>query len=303
MSNFYPLGPVAVEKIWGGKLLSKLRNLQMDDVLVGETWEVSTHPDGNCRSDGTDLIKVLNDQELSYLIKFINTESVLSVQVHPEDEYSLANEGQLGKTECWMILDAKPGAGIYLGFKNDVDPSEFHDRVSKGEDISELLNFIPVNRGDFFYVPAGTIHAIGAGLLLAEIQQSSGVTYRVWDWNRVGLDGNPRELHIDKACDVLNFKKSDVSDYRLASNTLAADSSCLLVEHKDFKVELLSFKSNGHLKLEQLSKHSALTVLSGSFQLTSSGESFDLAQMNSVLLGETDELNINGEGYLLLTRS
>jgi len=226
----YPLTPTYVSKLWGSTEFSLLKKYSKKEPL-GETWEVSTHKDGSCFVGDEPLT---NYCSLSYLVKLIATKKNLSIQVHPNDIYAKKNENENGKTECWFILNASPGAGIYLGFKNGVTKSDFHKAIFDKDDISKYLNFVSVQRGDFFHLPAGTIHALGKDVFLAEIQQSSGVTYRVWDWNRLGLDGKPRELHIDKAMDVLNFDGNFNREIQKKKiNTLVENFS---FEHNDFKV-------------------------------------------------------------------
>ncbi len=220
-----------VEKIWGSRSFNNLKNYE-SDLPLGETWEISTHPSGvSLTESGTPLSEIT---KLSYLAKFISTSDNLSVQVHPGDDYSLKNEGDRGKTECWFILEAKPGAGIYLGFKPNVSKYEFKQAVKNNLDITRFLNFIEVEAGDFFYLPHGTVHALGKHVLLAEVQQSSGVTYRVWDWNRLDSNGKGRELHVDKAMDVLNFDNEfnqEVLSKRLKDTF---QDNTFTVSHEDF---------------------------------------------------------------------
>ncbi|MFN2137575.1 MAG: type I phosphomannose isomerase catalytic subunit, partial [Candidatus Promineifilaceae bacterium] len=139
------------------------------------------------------------------LIKLLDANRPLSVQVHPTDAYALAHEGnELGKTEMWVVLDARPGAELILGVKRGTTPRAFRQAIAEGE-LEPYLHRLPVRAGDYICVPAGTLHAIMDGILIAEIQQNSDTTYRVYDWNRLGADGRPRPLHIDKALDVINF--------------------------------------------------------------------------------------------------
>lgn len=194
------LEPYFVEKVWGGNRIAKLKNIS-DTRKLGESWEVSTLTGMSVKLNGEDLSLT---EDLPYLVKFIDTTDNLSVQIHPNDEYAQKYENSLGKTECWYILGAEEGAGVYLGLKDGVTKKELEIEVKKGKDVDKLLNFYPAKKGDFFFVPAGTIHAIGAGVFLIEVQQSSGITYRFWDWERVGLDGKKRELHIEKALAVLS---------------------------------------------------------------------------------------------------
>ena len=242
MELLLKLAPHVSFKVWGGKKLKQIKNIEATG-KIGETWEISSHPGGpsTLRLNRACLNDLVN---LSYLVKFIDTSDHLSVQVHPDDEYAQEHENESGKTECWLILDAEPGAGIYLGFKPGVTKKEFKTALEAGMKVDGFLNFYPVAKGDFFVVPAGSVHAIGAGVTLVEAQQSSGVTYRVWDWNRLGDDGQPRELHVDKAMDVLSFDESFNRQLgRLRKeNVLEGTGTRLLYRHPDFKVELINLE-------------------------------------------------------------
>ncbi|WP_125140040.1 type I phosphomannose isomerase catalytic subunit [Clostridium transplantifaecale] len=218
------LRPVGKDYLWGG---SRLKNEYYKDCPqkpLAETWECSVHPDGpskiaNGGEKGKTLAAVLHELpeylgtkasgelrgELPILVKFIDAEKDLSVQVHPSDEYAREHEHQNGKTEMWYVLDAKPGATLVCGFAHDVTPEILRTAVETGT-LGKHLQKVSVCSGDIFYIPAGTIHAIGKGILIAEIQESSNVTYRVYDYDRVDKNGQKRPLHFDKAVQVLNMK-------------------------------------------------------------------------------------------------
>ncbi len=205
------LVPSLKDYIWGGSNLKELYGKDNGAERISESWEVSVHPDGESRiDDGRTLAAYIAESgiasdELPVLIKYIDAKSKLSVQVHPKDAYARANENDNGKTELWYIIDAEPNAGIYCGFKKDTAPEEFRAKLADGS-VEELLNFIPVKKGDCYLIEAGTVHAICEGCLICEMQQSSNVTYRVYDYGRLGVDGKPRELHTKKAMKVINFK-------------------------------------------------------------------------------------------------
>ena len=204
------LDPYCVYKIWGGDFLSKFKSIDQSQLEpLGETWEVSNLKGQSSTANGKKLSEICSKDALPYLVKFLDTSDALSIQVHPDDEYSSVHENSLGKSECWLILESKKEAGIYLGFKDGVGKKELLSSLEDEKDISQLLNFHPVEKGDFFFVPAGTVHAIGAGITLCEVQQSSGVTYRLWDWNRKDSNGVARELHIEHSMNVLNFNKKE----------------------------------------------------------------------------------------------
>lgn len=211
----FKLYPAHKDYLWGGTRLNKEFGKNREGI-VAETWELSIHPDGTSTivdSDSpynnrplTEYLKdhpeaIGNDKELPILIKFIDAEKDLSIQVHPDDAYGLAKEGQNGKTECWYILDAEPDAFLYYGVNRELSKEEFRSAIENGT-LLDVLNKVPVKKGDFFFIPAGTVHAIGAGIMIAEIQQNSNVTYRVYDFNRRDANGNLRELHVDKAIEV-----------------------------------------------------------------------------------------------------
>ena len=208
------LHPVLKDYIWGGKKLGALFGRDNGGKKMSESWEVSVHPDGQsvCEGGGTlaDYLRAhphAVDREGSafpVLIKYIDAAQNLSVQVHPGDAFARREENDNGKTEMWYIVQADEGAGIYCGFRRDTGKEEFLRRIEDGT-VEDLLNFIPVKAGDCYLIKAGTVHAIGAGCVICEVQQSSNVTYRVYDYNRLGADGKPRPLHVEKAVKVINF--------------------------------------------------------------------------------------------------
>lgn len=265
MDQLYSLKPTFVTKIWGGEKLYQLKGLDIvKDEPIGETWEVSRHQDGpSFDEQGRPLSEVYSEVQLPYLVKFIDTTDNLSVQVHPDDDYASKVEGSVGKTECWLILAAEKDAGIFLGLKKGVNRDSLQKAAESKEDLSQFLNFYPIKAGDFFFVPAGTIHAIGKGVTLAEIQQSSGITYRVWDWNRLGLDGKPRELHVQKALDVINFSpdKNDENHFKIKRGTLAKRGTVNLIEHDDFKVQLIEASASQSINLKTHKRVRALISL------------------------------------------
>lgn len=227
MSIYDPikLSPVFKDYIWGGERLKGEFNKKSELEKIAESWELSAHKDGQSKINGgkydgitlTEYIDavgkgVLGSKSEKYdyfplLIKLIDAKGDLSVQVHPSDEYALDHEGEYGKTEMWYILDCDEGASLYYGFSRDVTREEYENAIKEGR-LTEILNRVPVKRGDVFFIPAGTVHAIGAGILICEIQQNSNTTYRVYDYNRRDKDGNLRPLHIEKALEVSCLEKS-----------------------------------------------------------------------------------------------
>ncbi|MCP4140173.1 MAG: mannose-6-phosphate isomerase [Chloroflexi bacterium] len=223
---------VLKDYIWGGRNLEKLGRKLPKDGVIAESWDIAAHKDGTSLVENGDFagysLTQLQDElgldligknsqwahergKFPLLIKLLDANRPLSVQVHPNDDYALKNEGnELGKTEMWVVLHAEPNAEVILGVKSDTTPELFAEAIQEGK-LEPFLHHIPVKKGDHICVPAGSLHAIMDGLIIAEIQQNSNTTYRVYDWNRLGADGNPRPLHVDKALDVTNFAQVEPS--------------------------------------------------------------------------------------------
>lgn len=214
------LEPAIKTYIWAGNKLKKYGK-KVDGDKISECWELSFHPDGLSKiASGKDSGKFLKDVALAsdigeyassfpffpVLIKLIDSGDNLSVQVHPSDEYALKNENSYGKTEMWYVLEHDDGAGLYVGLKEDSSEEEIKIDLNNGT-ILNKLNFYPVKNGDCFFIKSGTIHAIGKGVTLLEIQQNSNLTYRLYDYDRVDANGKKRQLHIEKALKVVDYKK------------------------------------------------------------------------------------------------
>ncbi len=216
------LKPAGKDYLWGGQRLNDDFSKKIDMDPLAETWECSTHPDGPStvrggEFDGMKLKDVLNIhpeflgqhyeqlKEIPILIKFIDAKKDLSVQVHPSDDYAMEHEnGQLGKTEMWYVLDATASSKLVYGLRHNCSKEQLLSYIRDGR-LEQHLQYVPIKKNDVFYIEAGTIHAIGAGALVAEIQESSNLTYRLYDYNRVDKDGKLRQLHIDKALEVANL--------------------------------------------------------------------------------------------------
>ena len=211
MEKIYKLTPALKDNIWGG---NKLRGYgkESDKDRIAESWELSFTGGGEAKiADGREMSEVFprsawgtNAEKFHafpVLTKFIDAQDKLSVQVHPSDSYALENEGQFGKTEMWYVVEADEGAGLYMGLERECDSEEFAKAVADGS-VEKLLSFKTVKKGDVYFIPSGTIHAIGAGVVIFEIQQNSTLTYRLYDYMRRDKDGNLRELHVDKAMKV-----------------------------------------------------------------------------------------------------
>lgn len=267
------LRPRGKDYLWGGNRLNIEYNKQIALEPLAETWECSVHPDGpstvvNGEYAGMTLDKVLekhpewmgtktnSESGFPILIKLIDAEKDLSVQVHPGDEYAHIHERQNGKTEMWYVLEAKPGASLVCGFAHNVTREQLQKAVETGT-LAKHLQKVEVHKGDVFFIPAGTIHAIGAGALIAEIQENSNVTYRVYDYDRVDKDGKKRELHFDKAVEVLDMRGG--TEVRQKPRMVKYYPGCsreLLCRCKYFETERI-----------QVSREFAFSVLETSFQV------------------------------------
>lgn len=289
----YHLTPDIQRKIWGGKNLELLKNIPpvTNQDPIGETWEISVHPDGPSLLDGSP-IKLEQNEELPYLVKFIDTQTELSVQVHPGDEYAKIHENSSGKSECWLILEVAKGSGIYLGLKDKVTKESFLQGLNSKSNMSEFLNFYEVSPGDFFFVPAGTIHAISGGITLAEVQQSSGITYRVWDWDRLDSKGNPRELHIKKSLDVINFDPSanTKNHFQTMTDMFRPQGQHTLLTHPSFKVSLVNLVKNQSIEIAIPKKKRLSSLLGLKGQININGET--VMPYSSVLFRGEDKLVI-----------
>lgn len=253
----FKMKPIFKDNIWGGTRLRDEYGKDTPYDITGESWEVASHKNGESTVCGgeyegktiADLTKMFKEHLLGdgvyngentkfpLLIKFIDARDNLSVQVHPDDKYAYENEnGELGKTEMWYIMDALDGAGILYGFKEAITKEDFKKSIENNT-LLEYTHFAKCQKGDSFFIPAGTLHAIGEGILIAEIQQNSDTTYRVYDYDRRDANGNARELHIDKAVDVTNLVPAP--EYKYDEEGVIADCDYFKVE----KIELDGIKT------------------------------------------------------------
>lgn len=266
------LQPAVKDYLWGGTRLRDEYGKKIQMTPLAETWECSVHPDGpsivaNGEYRGKELREVLmehpewmgtkvQDGEFPILAKFIDAKQDLSVQVHPDDDYAREHEGQNGKTEMWYVIDADEGAQLIYGFKHRVDEQILKTAVET-ETLDKHLQKVVVHKGDVFYVPAGTVHGIGAGILVAEIQESSNVTYRAYDYDRVDKNGKKRELHFDKAIQVMSMDVApDVKQKPRIIKHYPGCSRELLCRCKYFEVEKI-----------QVTKAFSFSVFEESFQV------------------------------------
>ena len=275
------LSPAFKDYLWGGTKLRDEFGKQCDFEKVAESWELSTHPDGPCIvASGEDAGMIFPDYIKKHncigkkaeafdffpiLIKFIDAKDSLSIQVHPSDEYALEHENSFGKTEMWYILDCEEDSFLYYGLTKEVSKEEFKERIENNT-VLEVLNPVKVKKGDVFFINSGTIHAIGAGIVICEIQQNSNLTYRVYDFDRRDKDGNPRELHVEKA-----LKVSDLCP----AKPYVSDKENVLAQCKYFTVEKHMIESNQQLDCDP-NCFRCVIVTDGSAELEMNGETLNL---------------------------
>lgn len=305
MSEPLFLQSVMQEKIWGGTKLRDEFGYEIPSDKVGEYWAISAHPHGvstikNGRFAGQGLDKVYaehrelfgnsNEPVFPLLTKILDANDWLSVQVHPDDHYAMEHEGELGKTECWYVIAADEGAEIIYGHSAQ-SREELRQQIEKKE-WEKLLTKVPVKAGDFFYVPSGTMHAIGSGILILETQQSSDTTYRVYDFDRKDAKGNLRELHLEKSIDVLNIGAPANS----RPVTVKADdlTSTLLVASDFFAV--YKWEVSGKVDIEKTAAYLLVSVLAGRGVLTVDGETYPIAKGDHFILpSDVEEWTFEGK--------
>ena len=302
--QLYPLlfEPNLHTVVWGGNQLRPYKGLEPSNEPIGESWEVSAVPTStsivsNGEYVGKDLITVINENpdailgkkvnekykgQLPLLVKFIDARRDLSIQVHPNDEIAMREHGKMGKSEMWYVIKADEGAHLYAGFNQEITPYEYQKRVEDGS-ITKVLANHQVKAGDVFYLPAGRVHAICGGILLAEVQQSSDVTYRIFDYNRPGMDGKPRELHTELAAKALDYHVID--NYR----TEYVDSSNKAVQIIDspyFSVRVMEVTKPFHRDLRKYDSFIITMCIEGDciIRVRSTGEEVLLKQGNSTLI-------------------
>lgn len=301
MSRFDPvkLSPAFKDYLWGGERLKSEFNKKSQLSPLAESWELSAHKDGESIVSGgefdslplTEYVSAIGAEALGensagydyfpLLIKLIDAKGDLSVQVHPSDEYALIHEGEYGKTEMWYILDCDEGACLYYGFSRDVSREEYECAI-KEERLCELLNRVPVKRGDVFFIPAGTVHAIGAGIVICEIQQNSNTTYRVYDYGRRDKEGKLRPLHVEKALEVSNLKKSP------ALREIGEGDDVLLAECEYFEVRRLRVGGEYKLRVDP-SSFVSLVVTDGEGKLVYGNGELELSKGDSIFIPAQNE--------------
>ena len=296
MKKVMKLLPIVKSYIWGGQYFQKFGKSDLD--VVSELWELSINGEDTCLEASTrkPLSELVNKDDLGpnavrfpyfpLLIKLIDAKDNLSVQVHPSDDYALKYENQFGKCEMWYVLDADEGSGLYVGLNDDYSKEEIETKL-KDSSIMDCLNFFPVKTGDVFLIKPGTIHAIGKGVRIIEIQQNSKLTYRLYDYLRKDKNGNYRELHIDKALKVIDYHKYLPTKI---DNGLLADTEY-------FKVNKLEFDGEVVLSADQGSFIS-FTLIDGEGQV----DELSCNKFDTFFLPFGKKCLVKGKGTLIISR-
>jgi mannose-6-phosphate isomerase len=313
---FYPLlfEPIFKERIWGGTKLKEILNKSFDGSQIGESWELSTVENdisvvANGAFEGMNLnqliekypTEVLGIKSIQYfgnnfplLFKFIDAKEDLSIQVHPNDALAKERHNSFGKTEMWYVMQADDNARLVVGFKDKTNKKEYQEHL-ENKTLVAVLNEAPVKVGDAFFLETGTVHAIGAGVLIAEIQQTSDITYRLYDWDRVDVNGVGRELHTDLALDAINFEPTNTKlDYEVVKN-----KSVNLVECPFFKTNILQISDIYNWKKTKES-FTVLMCTEGSFTINMLHFKAEFKKGDTILIPAIiDSFDIIGEASLL----
>lgn len=320
----YPLKfkPRVKERIWGGHAIVERKGKALSridkDKLYGESWDLSSVKGDisvvtNGFLKGNNLEEVIEvymgelvgetnferyGLEFPLLVKYLDCNDKLSVQVHPNDELAEERHNSFGKTEAWYIADCKPGAAIYLGFKDlNITREEYISAVAESR-LEPLLNRVEVKKGDVFFIPAGTVHALGAGIEVVEVQQTSDVTYRIYDWDRVDASGKGRELHTALAVDAIDFEAD--ADLLHKQYNLQRGGEAKVIDSPYFTMVMQDVASKRVIDRSMLDSFIIYICLSGSVRLTANGAEERLAMGELVLIpAEVDEICFEGDAQLM----
>ena len=314
LEDIVKIAPIFKDYLWGGTKLRDVYQMNCDYDLIAESWQLSAHDKGQSIvasgkhkgmrfGDYLELVgkdalgwKCREFQKFPLMIKFIDARENLSVQVHPDDDYAMAHENEYGKNEMWYVVDAEEGAGLYIGFDRDVDREEVVRRVQDNT-ITDVMNFYPTKAGDVFFIPAGTVHAIGAGNLICEIQQSSDAIYRLYDYNRLDKFGNPRELHVEKALEILDYKKYVPAEYEV--NEVGAGT--VLSRCKYFESVIYHIEGQQRIRFEDDRFH-AVVCIQGNGQLKFNGSMMPMEAGESAFIPAAGGvLTVEGELSLIVS--
>lgn len=316
----YPIKfkPRLKERLWGGTRLGSIMGKKLPEgKKIGESWEVSG-VQGDLSAVANGFLKGNNLQEIieiymgemvgervfakygdefPVLIKLIDAHDVLSIQVHPDDKLAAERHNAYGKTEMWYIIDCEPGASLYVGFNHQVTESEYLDAVAGGT-VAELLNKVHVRPGDAYFIPAGTVHAIGKGVLIAEIQETSDVTYRVFDWDRVDEKGRMRELHTELALAAIDF--DEPQEYNV-TRTPIANKAIELKSCPYFTVNVIELDGRMEREVADRDSFAIYMCVDGEYSIESANAAPEkVAKGETVLLPATlDAVTLTGRAHLL----
>ena len=314
------LEPAYKDNLWGGTKLRTIFGKQCDYDVIGESWELSAHPDGqSVIADGIykgmyfgEFIEKIGTESLGWkcgsfdrfpiLIKFIDARQALSIQIHPDDDYALEVENEFGKNEMWYVIDCEPGSYLYCGLSRNATKEEIRQRIQDNT-ITDILNKVEVKKGDCVFVKAGTIHAIGAGILICEIQQNSNCTYRMYDYDRKDKFGNKRELHVDKALDVVDTRKYEPFNSGSLDST-EVQNCHTLVSCKYFECFKYDIDGECNIGVDQTSFIS-IVVISGSGEIniseTEEKKNFKAGESFFITAGQKN-IYITGIAEVIVTR-
>ena len=303
--------------IWGGKRLIEEYGFESENDIAAEAWMLSCHKDGNSIVRNGEFAGLTLQQaveiwgskalgakaaDFTYfpiLIKLIDAKDRLSVQVHPDDTYALANEGEYGKTEMWYVVDCEEDAKLIYGFNQNITQGEFLERINNNN-LSPVCNYVPVKKGDVFFIEAGTMHAIGKGILIAEVQQNSNTTYRVSDYGRLGADGKPRQLHIKQAVEVTKTQTPTKPYGAVGDVTLYPFGTVRELASCDyFNTELISL--DGNVGIYDNESFISLLLLDGDVSLSYTGGMLRLKKGDSVFLPAGLKVRLCGTAEILYT--
>lgn len=314
--KFYPLTftPIFKDRIWGGNKLSTYLQKEIVSETTGESWEISTVP-GAISVVNNGLLKGKNINEIidlypteilgksvvarfgkqfPLLLKFIDAKEDLSIQLHPNDALAKARHDSFGKTEMWYVMQADETSRLIVGFKKQTNPDEYLEKLA-AKNLVSLLNEYPVKKGDVFFLETGTIHAIGAGVLVAEIQQTSDVTYRVYDWDRVATNGETRALHTDLALEAINYNTSASK----IAYTEASNLSVPVVDCPYFKTRIIALQDHFIWK-QSTDAFTVFMCTNGQFEMVVHGEILKYKMGDTVLIPATiKNLTLKGKATLL----
>ncbi|TVZ15101.1 mannose-6-phosphate isomerase [Maribacter sp. MAR_2009_72] len=317
--NIYPLKfkPILKERLWGGTKLKEVLGKPIESDITGESWELSTVKGdvsviANGELQGTSLQELIETHaeallgknvvdrfgtEFPILIKFIDAKQDLSIQLHPNDELAKERHNSFGKTEMWYIMDADPNAELIVGFNRNVSKKEYAESI-ENDTLLDLLNYEQVKEGDTFFINTGKIHAIGAGVMLAEIQQTSDVTYRVFDFNRKDKEGNLRELHTELALDAVDYEKKD--DFKV-SYSKELNKMQSMVDCPYFKTNFIELAQDVVLNTKERDSFTIFMCVGGKAVVKTAEGEVQIVKGETVLLpAMTDKIELLSSGAKLL---